>query len=848
MKKNSSTGNLFNKKLLHSNSNISQIKERMTNRSKSSKSNKTNKRANSISNNNLPNLISSYSSNDINFSKINPQTKQLYEDVIKLKKQINNLYSKISLIKSDNQKKECELLLKEKEISNFFEDNKIYNNNLSINVEKLEESNSISKLKKEYFDLKKIYSEKENINNELKNKIKNVKLFNSKILNEEIQKQLINLINEYNNVQNENSKNEQLLQNLSNLPLIFNENHIKIQNLKYSLEEKEKNMNNLNQKINNLMNIHLNNILKIKKQNLNKLNLNKHNDRILNEKKHKEESIKMKSTYERKLKELSDKLKDYKSRYKNNEIIIKELQKRNEMIKNENRKDKTILKPFNYKNLILIEKNPNINKNQKIILLKSLVNESFNKRKDLIKNVEINIEKIKALGYDIPLIQDENFSNREKKYEENKSNTNNIENNKNNEEEKENKINNNKSKNKDKEKIENNENNNNNNNFFIESNNQNEISEKITPRYNNYNNENEKDLIKLTDKKEEIKEEENKNINVFSILTNDDFTEFTYVLIKNFESKKITEEKAKELIIDQLPKDINNQNEINNIIINKILEILDCSNKDDIEKMNKWINTLNMMCNNDQLKINENFLSLFTNIKIYNNEEELKLKKKVKKSLLPYKEILKTKLNSENGFISFLYLKKILEDQKIEMKDDYAQYLFYQMKQFDNKNVSLYDLKVDNLFEILENTEHDSKMDSESDIEISNDEYIQIITNFILQLSNILIEKKTTLRILLKDIIQNVQDENSSEKLDIILIDDFINKMKEIGIDIKNDLEIFCLFSRYKISDHYEVISVDLIEKELENFQINNFGNIQSNNIGEKVMENVEEENEENTN
>ena len=848
MKKNSSTGNLFNKKLLHSNSNISQIKERMTNRSKSSKSNKKNKRANSISNNNLPNLISSYSSNDINFSKINPQTKQLYEDVIKLKKQINNLYSKISLIKSDNQKKECELLLKEKEISNFFEDNKIYNNNLSINVEKLEESNSISKLKKEYFDLKKIYSEKENINNELKNKIKNVKLFNSKILNEEIQKQLINLINEYNNVQNENSKNEQLLQNLSNLPLIFNENHIKIQNLKYSLEEKEKNMNNLNQKINNLMNIHLNNILKIKKQNLNKLNLNKHNDRILNEKKHKEESIKMKSTYERKLKELSDKLKDYKSRYKNNVIIIKELQKRNEMIKNENRKDKTILKPFNYKNLILIEKNPNINKNQKIILLKSLVNESFNKRKDLIKNVEINIEKIKALGYDIPLIQDENFSNREKKYEENKSNTNNIENNKNNEEEKENKINNNKSKNKDKEKIENNENNNNNNNFFIESNNQSEISEKITPRYNNYNNENEKDLIKLIDKKEEIKEEENKNINVFSILTNDDFTEFTYVLIKNFESKKITEEKAKELIIDPLPKDLINHNEINNIIINKIKEILDCSNKNEIEKLNKWINTLYMMCNNDQNKTNENFLSLFSNIKIYKSEEELKLKKKVKKSLLPYKEILKTKLNSENGFISFLYLKKILEDQKIEMKDDYAQYLFYQMKQFDNKNVSLYDLKVDNLFEILENTEHDSKMDSESDIEISNDEYIQIITNFILQLSNILIEKKTTLRILLKDIIQNVQDENSSEKLDIILIDDFINKMKEIGIDIKNDLEIFCLFSRYKISDHYEVISVDLIEKELENFQINNFGNIQSNNIGEKVMENVEEENEENTN
>ena len=236
-------------------------------------------------NNNLPNLISSYSTFDINCSKKNPQTKQLYDEVIKLKKQINNLYSKISLIKSDNQKKEGEILLKEKEIGNFFEDNKISNNlTVSRKIRK-------SKFKKEYFDLKKIYSEKENINNDLKTKIKNVKLFNSKILNEELQKQLINLIDEYNKIQNKNNMNEQILQKLSHLPVIFNENHIKIQNLQYSLEEKEKNMKNLKQKLNYLMNIHHNNILKIKQQNINKLNLNKHNDKILNEKKIKEENI-----------------------------------------------------------------------------------------------------------------------------------------------------------------------------------------------------------------------------------------------------------------------------------------------------------------------------------------------------------------------------------------------------------------------------------------------------------------------------------------------------------------------------------------------------------------------------
>ena len=85
MKKNSSTGNLFKKKLSRSNSKLSQITERMTKRSKSSISISNKKRSNSMLNNNLPNLISSYSTFDINYSNKNPQTKQLYDEVIKLK-------------------------------------------------------------------------------------------------------------------------------------------------------------------------------------------------------------------------------------------------------------------------------------------------------------------------------------------------------------------------------------------------------------------------------------------------------------------------------------------------------------------------------------------------------------------------------------------------------------------------------------------------------------------------------------------------------------------------------------------------------------------------------------------
>ena len=135
-------------------------------------------------------------------------------------------------------------------------------------------------------------------------------------------------------------------------------------------------------------------------------------------------------------------------------------------------------------------------------------------------------------------------------------------------------------------------------------------------------------------------------------------------------------------------------------------------------------------------------------------------------------------------------------------------------------------------------------MDTESDIEISNDEYFEIITNFTFQLSNVLKEKNLNLKDIFKDVIDSLHTNNPNEILEVVTIENFINKMKEIGIEIKSDLEIYCLFSRYKVSDDYEVISIDLIQKELENYK--SLTQIQNNNVGEKVMENVEEVNEEN--
>ena len=72
--------------------------------------------------------------------------------------------------------------------------------------------------------------------------------------------------------------------------------------------------------------------------------------------------------------------------------------------------------------------------------------------------------------------------------------------------------------------------------------------------------------------------------------------------------------------------------------------------------------------------------------------------------------------------------------------------------------------------------------------------------------------------------------------------------MKEIGITINNDIETFCIFNRYKLTDEYEIISVNLLEREIENFeQMNANRNLVINTDNkDKVMEKVQEETEDN--
>ena len=848
----------------------------------------------------------------------NQNQNELYDELMYLKRKVNNLNAQISFAKSQKRKKDMQINSKKKELANYMSDIHMSKDISPVNIDKLKDSNMISLIKKEYYNVKKLLNNKIKEEKNLENYLKKAKPNNEIKKNEDLENQLRILLNKYNEIQKKNNEDSKIIQLKRNLAQVFQMNHTKIEEMKNLLYQTENNINRLKNIADDMNNENSKNNEILRKQNLSKANVNKHIEHLMNEKKNKEEIVKMRAIYEKKIKTLEDELNDLKSKCSRNDTDINNIKQELLSIEKFKNNDLFKLRQFNYKNLKKIDKDPLENVNSKIILLKSLIDESNNNIKRYKENIIGFNEQLKEMGYEPfdvgDLLNYENAKN-EKNNTNKKSEIKNddINDEINNEEEKEknekekiekikesdgeiNIIKNNLESDGNKQRFEStkeeetkNENNinikpstdkteeikeqinknisENNNEIKISDNNEEEEEQKITEHNNN--------VIISSSNNNNILQEENLNINSNNIDTNNDintntnenntninnqklfteeeFSEFTFVLVKNLEVKKITADIAKEkiILIQNKNEEIPNEKFIQQMSHN-ILTCLNNKNEESIQKLNRWLYFILNISENNQNMMSEKFLSLLTNIKIYTPEEELLLSKKVKKYLLPKKDIILSKLEPfKNKFISFLFLKQIIEEQKVEMKDDYSQYLFYAMKKFDEPTVSLYDLKVQNLFDILNDEQHDSKMDEESDIEITSEEFTTIISNFIMQLMVYLNKNKTNLREVLKDLIQslNVDEEDlNQEKIDIVLIEPFINRMKEIGIAINNDIETFCIFNRYKLTDEYEIISVNLLEREIENFeQMNVNRNLAINTDNkDKVMEKVQEETEDN--
>ena len=955
---------------------------------------------------NFDNDISQISNNN-NYGNtlLTKTSKQLYDELMSLKRKVNILNDEISIAKSNRRKKDVQLNIKKKEIESYLSDIKMSKDLNPINIDKLIETNIIGKLKKEFYLLKNTLNEIKNKESILRAKLKKAKPNILKQSNIILENKLKSLLQEYYVLQEKNKVVFEELEKMKNYSNIFAENHKKIQELRNLIEEQERNIYQLKENINEINNRENINEELMDRQIIKKNNLNKKNIYLENEIKNKKKIFRLKINYKNKIEKLTEKKDELEQKFKSNERQLNEIKENIKVIEKIKQLDPLKLNAFDYSKIKTIEKNPDEICNSKVLLLQSLITESINKKKNYQDLIESCTEKFDKIGYDYSeldkilyeneekkeLIKEEKKNNEEininnnNKYEEifnnNRSDkeindnenisddikdVNNISNNNlnnigneildkienDNINEKQNlndNINNSKNKllvNENEDKNKNNDNNienihdikdnttknkekSNKNekkesydkyDFLVEAQKKNLINSnnnQINKSSSNNNIENNKSMneimkeeqiinvdtkknnsqnIDIKEKRKEEKNSENNIINnelvlnkkqivpienestnnnekdIFSlkddILSNDEFSEFTYILIKNLECKKINEEIARQKIIIIPTKENMEKNLFIEQMSFNILKSIHCDNKDSLSKVKTWVSTLLNMCGNDQKKTTENFLSLFNNINLYNSEQELNLSKKIKKAFLPKKEIIFKKLEPfQNKYISFHFLKQLIEEQNIDLKDEYAQFLFYELKKYDDPNASLYDLKAKNLLDIIENTQNDSKMDTESDIEITNEQYVNIITNFGFQLLKYLDANKTTLRTVLGDLIQNLSgsEDTEGDKMEVIFIEPFVNKMKEIGIILNSEVEIYCLFSRYKLSDEYEIISLNLLEKELENFKSyniknneininNNIININGNGLGlnnvegnkVKVMEKVQEENEDN--
>ena len=827
----------------------------------------------------------------------NQNQNELYDELMYLKKKVNNLNAQISFAKSQKRKKDMQINCKKKELANYMSDIQMSKDISPVNIDKLKDSNMISLIKKEYYNVKKLLNKKITEKQNLDIYIKKAKPNNEINKNEDLENQLKLLLAQYNEIQKKNNEDSNKIQLMRNLASVFQVNHCKIEEMKKLLYQTENNINKLRTIEDDMNNENSKKNEILRKQNISKANVNKHIEHLMNEKKNKEEIVKMKAIYEKRIKTLEEELNELKDKCNKNDTTIDSLKKELLLLEKYKNEDQFKLKQFDYKNLKKIDKDPLENVNTKILLLNSLIDESNNNIKRYKENILAFNEQLKDMGYEpfdvtnlfnpendkINIGQKKNNNNeinnddtnddKSEKEKINKIKENDNENNiiiKNNldsdgnkfrvestkEEETKNENNINikpplEKNNEINEQINKNSPENNDEEIRITNNNE-EEDEKITNNNNgivissNANNNKIEELNKMTNTDET-------NIQNQKLFTEEEFSEFTFVLVKNLEVKKITTEIAKEkiILIQNKSEEIPNEKFIQQMSHN-ILKSLNNKNEESIQKLNKWLFFLLNISENNQNIMTEKFLSLLSNIKIYTQDEELLLSKKVKKYLLPKKDIILSKLEPfKNKYISFLFLKQIIEEQKIEMKDDYSQYLFYAMKKFEDPEVSLYDLKVQNLFDILNNDEHDSKIDEESDIEITNEEFTAIISNFVIQLMDYLNKNKVTLREVLKDLIQALNlddDELNQEKIEIVLIEPFIKKMKEIGITINNDIETFCIYNRYKLTDEFEIISVNLLERELDNFKKMNLNKNLGSNIEnkDKVMEKVQEETEDN--
>ena len=615
------------------------------------------------------------------------EAEKLYQETYQIKKVIKQLQKQLYKVSQENHKKDRQLNAKEKQINKIIinnielnneddeEKNNYFNflsNSTNFNEFKLNRSNSavnilISKIKRE---IKNILNETKKENDKLNDIKKSLFLTKTKELGMEASfyKEQINKIKLLieNSLQikeqNDNKMNEfdSLKENIERQNIIID--NLTRENI--FLENKQENLNNNLEMLQNELKVKIEqakknddelNILSQKNKNLSKDKLIQKN---FNSIKEDDFPISLKSLYTGKVSLLKKNINFYKKQIKYSGELLNKLYDQKKKLLDSNKKIKLDSNFFNKSTTSTIKSNrrpqssispfnvENKKENQDIILqLKKDYKKSREEELILEKKANIYYTKLKEINM--------TFIEKEKKEDnEEKKSQNQLE-------------------------------------FGID---------ETNPYY--------------TDNEENIPESNIK-------FTSQQFNQFTYILFKNFEAKYITSKEAKNKIIEPFLEIIKKNNlektsypstefdEIVEHLSKIIMQTLNTDNEYNHTLTKIFIGALLYNSDCDINKLIEYFSILFSYTKDYSLDEKKfieKLKTKYKNETKKLVECITSYILNDlttSQYFSLFKMKDLLDNNQINLKDKYIEFLFYFLKKFDDPEAKLEDLKYSLFNEIV---------------------------------------------------------------------------------------------------------------------------------------------------
>ena len=618
------------------------------------------------------------------------EAEKLYQETYQIKKVIKNLQYQLYKVTKENRKKERQLSAKENEINKIIiknnelnnedeeDKNNYYNfisNNSNINEIKLNKQNSavnilISKIKRE---IKAIQNETQKENDKLDDMKKSLFMTKSKELSIEsnlyrehikkikvliensieIKEQNDNKMEEFESLKENLDRQNLIIDNLTR-ENIFLENqqdnlNAKLQilqnDLKAKIEQAKKNENELN-------------ILSIKNKNLSKDKLIQKQFNSLNEEIF---PLSLKSLYSGKVSTLKKNINFYKKQIKYSEEMLNKLkdQKKKLIDSNPNLQQKIKIEanfmgrtPISVKShkrpqsSISISKENKLDEKDLILKLRKDYKKIREEELKLEKKANIYYNKLKEINIFLLEEKDKKSEMEEKKSE------NQLE-------------------------------------FGID---------ETNPYY--------------TDNEENIPESNIK-------FTSQQFNQFTYILFKNFEAKFITSNEATNKIINPFLSMIKKNNyekisypstefdEIIEHLTKIILKVLNSDNEYNHTLTKIFIGALLYNSDCDINKLVEYFTILFSYTKDYSIDEKKyieKLKTKYKNETKKLVECITSYILNDltsSQYFSLFKMKDLLDNNQINLKDKYIEFLFYFLKKFDDSEAKLEDLKYSLFNEIV---------------------------------------------------------------------------------------------------------------------------------------------------